>query len=275
MNQWLSRMRADLALAGLATRTAHIYLCSATDFARFSHVLPNLAGQEEARAWVEHLTTRNLSAPRLRQHFAALKFLFARTLARPEVTAFLGWPRDRVRVPRLLAASEIRRLLLAMRSAKYRTLCQLLYATGLRLSEACELQTGDICAERGVICVRNAKGKRDRLVTLTKDLLTILRSYWRSERPPAPWLFASAHGRAASANVARRAVKLAALDAGLTGVTPRAFRHSFATYHLEHGTNLRLIQVMLGHRSIRTTARYLHVSELLVARAASPLADLL
>lgn len=162
-----------------------------------------------------------------------------------------------------------------MRSEKYRTLCKLLYATGLRLNEACRLETRDIQAERGVICVRHGKGQRERLVTLKSDLLAILRSYWRAVRPPAPWLFASARGNAANAEVARRAVRLAAHEAGLGGVTPRAFRHSFATYHLEHGTNLRLIQVLLGHRSIRTTARYLHVSESLVARAASPLDELL
>lgn len=275
MDQWFVRMRHDLELAGLAMRTVNIYLCSVAEFATFNRAPPNDARQEEARVWVRHLTTRNLSAPRLRQHFAAMKFLFARTLGRPEVTAFLAWPRDRVRVPRVLAASEIRRLLQAMKSEKYRTLCQLLYATGLRLGEACRLETGDIQAARGVICVRHGKGRRERLVTLTGGLLAILRSYWRSVRPPAPWLFASARGNAANAEVARRAVKLAAREAGLHGVTPRAFRHSFATYHLEHGTNLRLIQVMLGHRSIRTTARYLHVSESLVACAASPLDELL
>jgi len=242
MDQWLVRMRQDLKLAGLAARTADIYLCSIAAFASFNKLSLSQAGQYEARAWVDNLTMRNLSAPRLRQHFAALKFLFVRTLGRPEVTAFLGWPRDRVRVPRVLAASEIRRLLLAMKSAKYRTLCLLLYATGLRLGEACRLQTGDIQAERGVIHVRNGKGQRERLVTLTSDLLAHLRGYWRLVRPPAPWLFASSRGNAANSEVARRAVTLAAREAGLVGVTPHTFRHSFATYHLEHGTNLRLIQ---------------------------------
>jgi len=113
MAEWLVTMRHDLELAGLAARTVSIYLRSVADFASYNGLRPNEAGQKDARAWVRHLTARNLSAPRLRQHFAAIKFLYTRTLGRPDVTAFLGWPRDKVRVPRVLAPSEVRRLLQA------------------------------------------------------------------------------------------------------------------------------------------------------------------
>jgi site-specific recombinase XerD len=265
-------MDSDLDLAGYAARTRAAYLHAASDLAVFHGRSPAALGQPELREWVRHLAGRGLSAQRRRQHHAALRFLFGRTLGRPEVTAFLSWPRDTERLFPVLSPPDIERLLLALRVPKYRVFFTLLYATGLRLREACLLETRDIDAARGVILVRNGKGRTERLVMLSLRLLGILRAYWRFERPPAPWLFASSKGTPLNPEVARSALKNAAAELGLAvRVTPRLLRHCFATHLLEDGTDLRVIQVILGHRSIRTTARYARVSSDLITRTRSPI----
>jgi len=147
-----------------------------------------------------------------------------------------------------------------------------MYATGVRLVEACRLETRDIDATRGVIHVRNGKGGSERLVTLGPRLLDTLRSYWKFVRPPSPWLFASARGTHLSLEVARTALRLACAQAGIARrITPHVIRHCFATHMLEAGAELRIIQVLLGHRSIRTTTRYAHVSAEMISNALSPL----
>jgi site-specific recombinase XerD len=141
------------------------------------------------------------------------------------------------------------------------------------LNEACHLKPGDIDSARGVIHVRNAKGGKDRLVMLSPSLLSILRAYWRQERPQGPYLFPTKSKRALDPDVARRVLHQAAEAAGLDSkqVTPHVLRHSFATHLLESGTELRVIQVLLGHDNIHTTTRYARVSAALVAKAKSPL----
>lgn len=272
MNALEPRMTQDLELAGYAERTRLIYLHAVADFAAFGGRALASTNQADVRSWIAHLSTRKLSAQRMRQHFAALKFLYTKTLGRPEVTSFLSWPRDVPRLPVVLSAAEVERLLGAFREPKYRVFFTLIYATGLRLWEACRLETRDIDAERGIIHVRHGKGHKERLVTLAPRLLRILRGYWKFVRPPSPWLFASARGTHMNPEVARTALKRAAAEAGFrTCVTPRVLRHCFATHSLESGTDLRVIQVLLGHRSIRTTARYTHVSAEMISKASSPI----
>lgn len=272
MNTLNPRMMQDLELAGYAQRTRLIYLHAVADFAAFRGEAVTCASREAVRAWVEHLHGRKLSAQRMRQHFAALKFFYTKTMGRPEVTSFLSWPRDEPRLPMVLSTAEVERLLRAFREPKYRVFFVLLYATGLRLVEACRLETRDIDAGRGIIRVRHGKGRKERLVTLGPRLLGVLRDYWKFVRPTPPWLFASARGTHVNPEVARAALRRAASDAGFAKrVTPRILRHCFATHSLESGTDLRVIQVLLGHRSIRTTARYAHVSSEMISKASSPI----
>ena len=154
---------------------------------------------------------------------------------------------------------------------KFRVLFSTIYATGLRISEACALETGDIDAAKGMVLVRHGKGDKERAVMLSPRLLAILRAYWRQERPPAPYLFVGRTGRPLHVRVARKALRLAAASAGLGRVTPHVLRHSFATHLLESGTDLRVIQVLLGHESIDTTTRYVRVSRTLLRNTQSPL----
>jgi site-specific recombinase XerD len=240
--------------------------------AKFYGRSPAVLGSTELRHWVDRLARSGISSQRRRQHHAALRFLYSRTLGQPNVTSFLSWPRDRERLAVVLSAAEVRRLLRALRNPTYRVFFTLLYATGLRLREACLLETRDIDAARGIIRVRHGKGGRERIVMLSPLLLRILRTYWSVVRPPAPWLFASSRGKALNGEVARVALRRAARAAHVTVlVTPRVLRHTFATHLIETGTDVRVVQTLLGHRSIRTTARYVHVSTQVIAQVESPL----
>jgi site-specific recombinase XerD len=267
-----NKMMQDLRLAGYALKTQKTYLECIGLFAQFCWE-PAQADQEIVRAWVAQLEKTKVGPQRLRQHFAALKFLFSKTLARPEQVAFLSWPKDPKRLPTVLSASQVSALLAALESPKYRVFFTTLYATGLRLKEACHLKTSDIDAARGVIHVRLAKGGKERLVMLSPTLLAILRAYWKQERPPEPYLFPTKTEKPLDPDMARRVLHRAATAAGLNSkqVTPHVLRHSFATELLENGTDLRVIQVLLGHDNIQTTTRCARVSAALVSKAKSPL----
>jgi integrase/recombinase XerD len=271
MGQLRDRMKHDLELARFRPRTQRVYLNSIRDFAAFHHRSPAELGADEARAWLDQLK-KDVCPDRVRQHMAALKFLYTKTMYKPEVVSFLSWPPHPKRLPTILAAEEIERLLAAFEVAKYRVLFTTVYGTGLRVEEACSLKTEDIDAARKVIHVRDGKGNKDRIVMLSARLLAILRTYWAFERPPAPWLFVSkTRTRPLHSDRAREAVKAAARDAGLAKkVTPHVLRHSFATHLLEGGTDLRVIQMLLGHRSINTTTQYVWVSSEMIARTPSP-----
>jgi site-specific recombinase XerD len=266
-------MMHDLELAGYVPKTRLIYLNAVRDFAAHYRRSPAELGPDHVRGWVGRLTTEGKIGPqRIRQHMAALKFLYTKTLWKPENVSFLSWPSDPQRLPVVLSAEEVERLLGALEQPVYRVFFILVYATGLRLREASRLETRNIDAARGVIHVREAKGKKERFVMLSPRLLKVLRRYWALVRPPAPWLFASSEGGQFNANTARRALKLAATKAGLSKkVTPHVLRHSFATHLLDGGTDLRVIQVLLGHASIKSTTRYARVSTKVIASTASPL----
>ena len=271
MSPLRERLMEDLVLAGYARSTQRVYAWAVHDFVRFVRRSPSELGQEDVRRWVRRLIDSSVSPQRLRHHFAALRFLFTRTIHRPEVVSFLSWPAAPERLPIVLALEEVDRLLAAFSDPVYRVFFTMIYATGLRIGEASCLETGDIDAARGVVHVRHAKGGRERMVMLRPRLLVALREHWRVERPPPPLLFASRWGGPLNPNTARKTLRLAAAAAGITKrVTPHVLRHSFATHLLEQGTDLRVIQVLLGHTSISTTTRYVRVSTALIAATVSP-----
>jgi integrase/recombinase XerD len=270
------RMMQDLELAGYSQATKRAYIATIRNLVAFHNgQSPMRLRQEELRRWVEHMQSQGLSAPRRRQLFSALRFFFAKTLGRPHLVAFLTMPGGRAPLPEVLTLEEVGEVLQALQVAKYRALFTLIYATGLRVSEACVLKTTDVDAKRGVLHVRHGKGDKARLVVLSPRLLSLLRSYWAAERPPHPWLFASQSGRSIDPHTARTALRMAAAQA-LRGkhVTPHLLRHSFATHQLESGTDLRVVQALLGHAQISTTAHYTRVSTETMKRAADTLEKL-
>jgi len=271
----LSRLEGDLQMAGMAPGTIQQYLSSIRGFEAFLGQGMDQATPDDLRSWAGHLQRQPIGAARLRCHYSALTFLYRKTLGQPEKVAFISMPRSDSPLPVILTPTEVQRVLGSFTMAKYRAFFTLIYATGLRIREAALLQAGDIDATQQVIHVRHGKGGRERLVPLGRKLVVALRTYWMHERPTQPWLFTSKAGRPICHETARRALLCASAVAGIGKVvTPHMLRHAFATHLLEQGTDLRRIQVVLGHGSIRSTTIYTQVSAKEIASLRSPLDDL-
>jgi len=266
------KMMQDLKLAGYADSTKRIYIRSIVDLARFFKRSPEMLNRNDLRRWVDHLSERgDIRSQRLRQHFSALKFLYGKTLGLPERVSFISWPKNPVTLPTVLSPGEVQALLDKLRLPKYAVFFMTVYALGARLGEASRLKTTDIDAARGVVHLFG-KGNKERVVGISPRWLRILRAYWKQERPPMPWLFPSNSGGPLNPDTARKALQRAAEEAGLNKrITPHVLRHSFATHLLEGGTDVRVIQVLLGHASLTTTMRYAKVSTALIQKTTSPL----
>lgn len=276
MGRLRDRMDADLRLAGYSPSTCKVYLLYARLFVKHFRKSPEAMGEREVRAYLLHLIQeRNASRETMRQVRAALTFLYSVTLRRPVEVAYLPVMRRQQRLPVVLSGSEVSALFAATESPKYRAIFMALYASGLRITEACRLRPGDIDSKRMVIRVRDGKGNRDRYTLLSARLLHHLRQYWRGDRP-AEWLFPGQKTDShTSPNTVRVVFQRARAKAGiLKRVSPHVLRHSFATHLIECGTDVTVIQALLGHKSIRVTERYTHVSLNLIRRTRSPL-DLL
>ena len=266
------RMIDDMRLRNLSLQTHRTYIRYVAAFAMYFGQSPEHLGPDEARTFLLHLVDRGLSSSTVNLARCAIRFVQVVTLGREWSTPYIAYARREYRLPVVLAPGEVRRLLDAVECPKYRTILATIYATGMRSSEATHLRDGDIDSERNLITVRQGKGLRDRHVMLSPVLLEILRAHWLRERP-VDWLFASRDPLTpVGISTIRYVCKRAAVDAGLSKrVTPRTLRHCFATHLLEAGVDIRIIQELLGHRSLRTTARYTHVSGLRIASTASPL----
>jgi site-specific recombinase XerD len=270
-------MKQDLELGGYASKTIKEYLHAVRRFAAHTKRRPEELGQAEVRAYVEYLRKQRKYGPSmLKLQLAGIRFLYAVTLGRPEVVAWMSWPRQPAKLPVVLSGTEIAKLLGAMSNPMYRAIAMVMYGAGLRVSEACALRVTDIDAERGVIHVRRGKGNRERCAMLSKRLLMALRRYWAASRPPLPLLFPGEDPRKPiTPDPVRRAMAAAVKASGLSKrARPHVLRHSFATHLLDTGTDIRVIQALLGHASIRSTMRYVQVSRATLAKATSPL-DLL
>lgn len=268
------RMQEDLALAGLAEGTQKCYLSKVKRFAEYHWRSPSEMGAEEVRQFMLYLTREvKLSAATRCGYLAALTFLYRHTLKRPEVMAGFVWPRPDQALPVVLSGREVAQFLSHVRQVKYRALVMLEYGAGLRGIEACRLQVSDIDSKRMLVHVRKGKGRRDRYVMLGRRLLESLRDYYRAERPSGKYLFPGQKpGTHLTPRSARYVVAQAREASRLSKhVTPHILRHSFGTHLLELGVDVRVIQFMLGHKSIQSTIRYTQVSRELAQRTPSPL----
>lgn len=275
MGDLKEKMSDDLELRCYKPGTCAEYLRCAERFAAHFMRSPAEMGEAEIR---EHLLSRKRKAGSgaVKMSVAALKFLYTHTLNRPEEVVRIPWPRTPRPLPDILSGTEVSRLLESLRSVKHRMVAMTAYGTGMRVGEVCSLRASDIDSKRMLVHIRDGKRGRDRYVMLPVRLLLCLREYWKAVRPSGDWLFP---GRLPGGHIGpgavRDAVRKAAGDAGITKrVTPHVLRHSFATHLLESGSDIRTIQVLLGHGSIRTTERYVKVSKAHVGKVKSPL-DLL
>lgn len=277
MEELLARMVADLRLRGRSQNTQATYSRCVSQVAAHFGRSPAELGEEEIRAFLEHLLhERKSSTSTYCVYVGALRFFYRVTLRRPatEIEIRLPYARRPESLPDILSPEEVGRVIAATRSLKARAILMTAYGAGLRVSEICALTPADIDSQRMVIRVRDGKGGHDRYAMLSERLLVTLREYWRALRPTGAYLFPGKKpGEPLSTKAVWYMVRAAVVRAGLEKkqVSPHTLRHCFATHLLEAGTDVRVIQALLGHRVIQSTTRYTLVSHRLLSAVASPL----
>jgi site-specific recombinase XerD len=270
-------MLEDMQVRRLSPFTQRTYVETVARFARYFDRSPERLGPEQIRAYQVYLATeRGLATSSLLVAVAALRFVYRVTLQkRWSFDDVIPAPKKPQSLPVVLSPQEVVQFLGAVKAAKHRAILTTCYAAGLRISEAVRLTVSAIDSERMVLRITKGKGQKDRYVMLSPKLLAVLRAWWKVERP-RHWLFP---GERPEAPITRSAVQIACRIASrrarlVKAVTPHSLRHAFAVHLLEAGTDLRTIQLLLGHRSLQTTSRYLRVATTKVCSTTSPL-DLL
>jgi site-specific recombinase XerD len=269
-------MLEDMRIRNLSTETQTSYINHVARFARYCRQSPERVGPEEIRTYQLYLINeRQLAPTSVAGAVAALRFLYQTTLQQDWAVEAIAAPKRHDTLPVVLSPEEVVRFLEAVMDQKHRVILTTCYAAGLRVSEALHLRIGDIDSQRMVLHVAQGKGNRDRYVMLSPTLLEQMRAWWRAARP-ATWLFPGQRpGQPMEKGAVQWACRLARFRSHLTKpVTPHSLRHAFAVHLLEAGTDLRTIQLLLGHRQLETTARYLRLATTKVCSATSPL-DLL
>lgn len=265
------RMIEDMTIRNLSRATQQSYLYAVARFSRYFNCPPDRLGMEQVRAYQLHLVNRNYSWTHVNQVACALRFFYGITLGQKEAFERIVNGREPEKLPPVLDSGEIARFLAAVTGLRNRVALTTSYAAGLRIGEVARLRVASIDSKRMLIHVVNGKGGKDRYAMLSPRLLDILRAYWRRARPSV-WLFpgqepgghVSTGALQAACRAARRQAKLG------KPVTAHTLRHSFATHLLESGTDIRIIQVLLGHVDLASTARYAQVATSLIASTPSP-----
>jgi integrase/recombinase XerD len=267
------RMLEDLRIRNCAPSTVECYIRAVAAFAKHFNKSPDQLGPEEIRKYqLFLLNEKKVKLSTYIQAVAALRFFYRNTLNQKIDIDRIPLPRYEAKLPVILTREEVKALLEAPRNLGHRAILATLYGAGLRVSEATNLKVSDLDRARHLIHVRGGKGHKDRQVMLSDQLREVLAAYWRWKRP-AEWLFPGDNpGRPIARKSVFEACKKAARRAGITkSVHPHSLRHAFATHLLDDGVSLAIIQALLGHTNLKTTARYLHVSDTAVRATKSPL----
>ncbi len=271
------RMMEDMQIRNLSANTQAAYVLQVSQFARHFSKSPAELSAEDVRTYQVYLTNEKKLAPSsITIAISAIRFLYKVTLKRDwNLADAIPTCKAPQKLPTVLSPEEVRQFLDSVTSTKHRAILTTCYGAGLRITEAVHLKPDAIDSKRMVLKVEQGKGQKDRYVMLSPQLLETLRNYWRVVRP-TDWLFP---GDQPGRPITRFAVECACQSARrMSGigkpVTPHSLRHAFAVHLLESGTDVRTIQLLLGHRSLATTARYLRIATSKVCSTASPL-DLL
>ena len=271
------RMLENMRLRNLSERTQETYISQVRRFATYFGKSPEVLGPEEIRTYQLYLIERGSSWSVFNQTVCALRFLYQQTLQREWAVEHIPFPRKPKKLPVVLSREEVGMFLEGITNYRHRVVLTTIYATGLRLSEAAHLKPSDIDSMRMVVRVEQGKGNKDRNVMLSANLLDLLREYYRVIRPAGKWLFPTMTDPSRPMSICslqKTCVSTTRRLAIRKTVNPRILRHCFATHLLEDGTDVRTIQMLLGHRSLTTTQRYTHVSTEKIRETRSPL-DLL
>jgi site-specific recombinase XerD len=269
------KMTREIRLRNYSKTTEKTYVLVVARFAKHFGKSPEAISLEETKEYLYYLREeKKVSLSYFKQVIAALRFLYVKLLGQTWIKESLKYPRSQPSLPRVISKEEVAKLLEAVPDLRIKTVLSVLYAAGLRLDEAVSLKLGDIDSKRMLIHVRCGKGGRAREVILSKQLLKELRKYWRRYRPKE-YLFENSRGKKLRGELVQRWCKEGSRRAKLkTKVTPHLLRHSFATHLLEAGTDIRVIQALLGHRNLNSTLIYTHVSSRCYEGIKDPLAAL-
>jgi integrase/recombinase XerD len=275
------RMLDDMAMRGLREETQRDYIRFVRSLAAFLGRSPDTATAEDVRRFQVHQAETGVQPPTVNGSVSALRFLFTVTLDRPDLSRRLVLVRQPRKLPAVLSAEEVGRLLEAAPGPKHKAALGTAYGAGLRVSEVVALKVGDIDSTRMLIRVEQGKGRKDRNAMLSPQLLALLRQWWREGKRrgvmlPEGWLFPGRNClEPLSTRQLNRAVHEAAEVAGIKKrVSPHTLRHSFATHLLEQDVDIRVIQVLLGHSKLDTTALYARVATKTIRAVTSPLEHL-
>src|SRR6202163_3468708 len=273
-----ARMIEDMMVRGFTEETHRNYIREVRAFAAFIRRPPDTATAEDLRRFQLHQTQSGMQPPSVNSAVSALRFFFTVTLDRPDLARRLTVVRQPRRLPAVLSVEEVALLLQAAPGPKYMAALATAYGAGLRVSEVVALKVGDVDSERMLLRVERGKGRKDRHAMLSPQLLELLRAWWREGRRrslllPGGWLFPGRNPvEPLSARQLGRVVRAAAQAAGITKrVSPHTLRHSFATHLLEQGVDIRVIQTLLGHAKLDTTALYTRVANTTIRAVTSPL----
>lgn len=266
------RMLEDMQIRNFSPHTIDGYIRYVAQFAKHFNTSPERLGPEHVRTYQLHLLNQQVNQSILIQTVSALRFLYEKTLHRPWTVDYIPFPKKIKTLPVVLSRAEVQTLIQTPLHLKHRIILATLYTTGLRATELCRLQGADIDSERMVVVVRQGKGKKDRQVPLSPDLLPQLRRYWKLYGLQS-WLFP---GHRLSEPLTRHGVHHICAQAGKDAklkkaIYPHLLRHTYATHLLEAGMDLRSIQLLLGHASLSSTSVYLHVANPALETTKSPL----
>jgi integrase/recombinase XerD len=266
------RMIDDMTARRFKEKVQKDYVRHVRNFAAFLRRSPDTATSEDVRSFQLHMAKQQIGAPTINSAIAALRFFFNVTLERPDLVRHLKTVHEPRKAPVVLSQEEVVRLLEAAPGIKYKAAFSVAYGAGLRVSEVVALKVSDIDVERMTLRVEQGKGQRDRYVMLSPQLLDVLREWQRAAQPWA-WLFPGQNPvNPMTARQIGRAVHTAAREAGIAKrVSPHTLRHSFATHLLEQNVDIRVIQVLLGHAKLETTALYTRVAVNTIRDVTSPL----
>jgi len=275
MGKVKEKMKQQMEIRGLSARTRESYLADIEQFVRYFMKPPDQLSLDDIHGYQQHLIRdRKYAENTINQHVAALKFLYRSTLKRDWNIEMIPYHKRSKKLPVVLSRDEVKMLFKATENIKHRAMLLTLYSTGIRASELTHLKVSDIDSKRMLVRIEEGKNSKDRYVRLSEKLLELLRSYWISQTPkPKTWLFP---GYGDDSPLSRHSVqkmilKLKEKASIKKQVSTHTMRHTFATHMLESGVDIRRIQLMLGHRSLRTTAIYLHVASNYLHEAKTPL----
>lgn len=279
MSKLRERMLKDMKLHGLSTSTQLVYVKAVEKFALFHGKSPEMLADEDIRDFFLYLTEeKNASQSTFKIHLCAIKFLYEKTLEQKWHVLKILRPKKSLKVRVVFSPDEVKTILSCVNNPVYRMCLRLIYACGLRISEAVSLRINDFDKSRRLITIYNGKGGKDRLVPYSQSAKEMLSSYWNQMGRPNPWLFPcqrkpKEHIKACTL---QKAFKMVLLKSGVKKEgSPHSLRHSFATHLLEKGVDLISIQKVLGHRSLKTTSIYTHVSKHMLDNAATAIEEII